>query len=273
MSRTRIYWTTDERDLVIEAIAEHIRKRPRARYAELWTAGNAILAPDRQRKWYSSYSGASNTDHVFFLEARRRANAQNTFSGFKEMEGPAKDLQARLAKVDAETDVTWVPVPTPQALDDIPLESLLANCFKRLLERYAAPRSYLSYEELQKLVPPLSNTPSYSAKEHQPEANKTLSQIRPVRIACCGLLPAQFNRVKERVNAKKVELVFVDKQYDPHQSDWKRGLDHVIVTRFVRHGHWDQAREALGNERVHWVSSGTDTVVAKVSELVPGSLN
>jgi len=254
MSRTRIYWTDDERDLVIEAIAEHIRKKPRARYAELWGAGNAILAPDRQRKWYSSYSGAQNSDHVFFSEARKRAQVTDEFG-----KRPVEHVPH-----EAQPEVTWVPVPTPQTLSEAPFKDLLAEVAERILVMWAPVRTPAVIDALttlQKTVTPASVV--------TPQVTLT----RPVRVACCGLLPAQFNRVKERVNAKKVELVFVDKQYDPHQSDWRRGLDHVIVTRFVRHGHWDQARAALGNERVHWVSSGTETVVAKVSELVPGSLN
>jgi len=57
MSETRIHWGEDERELVIEAMAECYRSRPKARFEAVWQAGQAILAPDRQRKWYSSFSG------------------------------------------------------------------------------------------------------------------------------------------------------------------------------------------------------------------------
>jgi len=266
MTQVRIHWTHDERDLVIEAIAEHMRKEPRARFRELWEAGNAILPAERQRKWYSSYSGAQNADHRFFAEAKKRANVMGPWERITPQLAPGREHVPH----EAQPEVTWVPVPTPQTLVEVPLKELLAEVIDRVLSRFGAPqREILPYDALQKVIEPLPQR----MRPDDPGVGVTSVKTRPVRIACCGLLQSQFNRVKERVNAKKVELVLVSNQYDPTHADWKKGLDHAIVTRFVRHGHHEQAKQALGNERVHWVSSGTETVVAKVSELVPGSLN
>jgi hypothetical protein len=248
MSGTRIVWREDERARVAEGMKERLRVYPRATVMELWEAGNERLLPDRRRKWYSSYSGNSGIEAELFRTARVSSGA----SGGE----PAMHVPQQV-----ESEVTWVPVPTPQPISELPFELLLTEVITRLIARLTpvvAPRET-------KPVYPMAPLADVAPKEHKVE--------RPVRIALCGPLKDQFNRVKEQINARKVELVLVDNQKEVNPADWKAGIEYAIVTRFIRHTHSESANKVVGRERVLWSSQGTDAIVAKISEVVPGCLN
>lgn len=257
-TRERVWWTNDEKDLVCEAMAERIRLRPGARFKEVWEAGNAILASDRQRRWYSSYSGQHSPLHGLFAEARKRAQVA---------EQHAVPPHQEAAEEEREAEITWVPVPTPQRLEEVPLKELLAECIGRLLERW----SPLTGEALKMELNAERRTLSVDAVTARDRM--VTERVRPVRIGICGLLPAQFRRVKEQINARKVELVWVDNQQNPSMMDWKGGIDYAIVTRFIRHGHHEQAKAVVGGERVVWCASGVESVVEAVEGWVKGARN
>lgn len=249
----RICWAEDERELVIEAMAEALRKTPHLRYQALWTAGNALLAPDRQRKWFTCYSGRSNAEWTLFEQARLRA--------------ATPVVKAVEQEEERESDVTWVPVPTPQPVSEVPFEVLMMEVIRRVWERIA-PQSGEPQPGRVPVAPTRLN-PLFNEIEKAQATGKA----RPVRVALCGPMKDQFLRVKERVNARKVELVHVDNQKSVDTQDWKGGIDYAIVTRFIRHHHSEAANKVVGRERVFWASQGTEAIVAKVSEVVPGSLN
>jgi len=183
-----------------------------------------------------------------FVEAKRRATAK---------------VETPVTEEERQPAVTFVPVPTPTPLTEVPFKELVAECIERILTMTLTPsiRSEVPSPYLQAHVNQLM--------QHAPVQER----IKPVRIGICGLLPDQFRRVKEQINGKKVELVLVSNQYNPSKEDWKQSMDYAVISRFVRHGHHEQAKSALVHERVRWVSSGTESVVAMVSELVPGSVN
>lgn len=260
-----VHWTSDERELVIEAMAERLRKEPRVRFRELWEAGNELLASDRRRKFFSAYSSVVTNPVVggLFVEARKRASTLQ-----EPMPGKAH------IPLQQETPVTWVPVPTPapeRTVEDFSFEVLLTEVVKRLLDRFAPPVYAGNRAQDGAGIPPgvlpkaVTTAPEVLIRD--------ALKMRPVRIALCGPMADQFRRVKERINARKVELVWVDNQKTVTEQDFSRGLDHVIVTRFIRHAHTELAQQSVGKDRVHWTSQGTESIVTTVSGIVPGCVN
>lgn len=260
----RIHWSGEEQELVIEAMVEHLRTVPRARYAELWVAGNSILTPDRRRQWQTAYSGPQSKSSVVFREARKRAATVA-------MVEPVLPAQKGHMPLQQETPVTWVPVPTadpPLTAADLSFEVLLTEVIKRVMARFAPIG-----ETQTPSVPDKELTRLRKATEVFVVPERAPQVPRPVRIALCGPMADQFRRVKERINARKVELVWVDNQKSVTEQDFSRGLDHVVVTRFIRHSHTELAQQAVGKERVHWTSQGTESIVAAVQAIVPGCVN
>jgi hypothetical protein len=265
-SGTRIHWTPEEREVLVEAMVAQLRVYAGTRKVDLWAAGNAALAEGRRRTWAPSYGGKVTPAAPLFEAAYARLRSPQDYGANTPIVSEQTMAQVRThVPMKQDVEVTWVPVPVPQRLDEVPLKELLAEVIERVI------LAATTYQQVAPLATPQQveeRLTQARAMERSEPAKK-----RTIRIAICGVLSDQFRRIKERLNGAKVEVVLVDNQREPTKQDWKGGIDFVIVTRFIRHGHQEQARMAVGRERVHWVQNGTEAIVAKVVELVPGASN
>lgn len=251
----RMHWTRDERDLVAEHMADLLEKQPAIPMKELWIQCQTILDVTRRRPYYTSIT---TSEKELFAEGRKRYEVR--------VRKPAPVV----APVPVEPTVIHVPVPTPTPLSEYPFEQVLAEVIGRVLRGWQGAGALAA--------PPVPS--AHGAERPLPSAPLTLmtgpevGKVRVPKIGVCGLLPDQFRHVKDRINARKVELVFVSTQTSPSSRDWPSSLDYALVTKFARHGHTEHALNVVTRERYAFLqSAGTDAIVAQIEAWVPGAKN
>jgi hypothetical protein len=238
----RIFWSRDERDLVTERMAELIRSTPGMKAPDLLDNAQDVLDDDRRRP--------VNSNSVFLLkplfqEAQKRAQVAN---------GQAKEPEPTV-----ETVVQYVPVPTPLDIATVPTHELLAAAILRVMALMKPEPLAVSIGGAPASVAPPLRQPITPKVEDAP------------RVGVVGLFKDQFNHLKARVNQKKVELVWIDKDL-AHNSMPER-LAYVLVQRHTSHRHFTEAREAFGSDRVVFVDGGITQCAEKLAAQYPGCLN
>lgn len=246
-----IRWTEDERDLVKENLVEILKEHHGITKSHAFRLAQEILDPGRQRDVISIIATPSHKP--IWAAALRELKLSDTSSKPQKKEDSP-----------TEPEKVFVPVPTPLDIKQIPDNVLLAEAIVRILDRLTLPQAQTApVTTANKAMTASSPLPFvFGTKEVQPNYVP--------RVGVVGLLRDQFNHLKGRVNQKKVELIWVDKD---KRYDFPPSLEYVLVQRHTSHEHYNHAKAEFGNDRVFFVDGGITQCAEKINTVFPGSLN
>ena len=240
----RVHWTEEELDIIKERLIEILKKDPHTNKLDGFRQAQDILDPERQRKLSSLVNISKPKFEQVWRSAHKKASVLEK-SGVSE-----------------EDNTVFVPVPVAPSLSEISDHALLAEAFLRILNILKPDKVSPVKEDLSKHTE--SNGSSTFDKPSQ------YTQRNKPKVGIVGLLKDQFNNIKARVNQSKVELVYFDKDKGYAFNTY---VDYVLVQKHTSHGHYYNARDKFGNDKVFFVSGGISQCAEKVNELYPGSLN
>lgn len=242
MSRTRILWSEDEKDLIKERLVELIKENPRIRKAKAFEEAQKILDSGRQRNNMHTVASTPALKELWAIACKE-----------------IKLTDKSSTKTEVVKEVVYVPVPTPLDLSTVPTHELLAATILRILSptHGIVPTS--------RDIKPVGN--KFSEYDQYTQVNKPIIP----KFGVVGLMKDQFNHLKARINQSVVNLVWIDK--DQGNNCFPPNLDYVIVQRHTSHCHYNNARSQFGNDRVIFVDGGITQCADKIREKYPTALN
>ena len=236
---SRIRWTEEENELIIIRLSEIIQEDPTIRMAEGIMKAQDVLEPNRQRRKTSIQSG--------FSSKLLWNSAQKSLKLFQDTK-----------KDQDKPEVMFYPKPVPLDISTVPTHEILAEAFLRVLDRLS----------------PKKESPAQTVNNYQKSylfSEPYEERLRVPKLGLVGLQKDQFNNIKDRVNQKKVELIYVDNW--SKEAKFNKSVDYVILSSFCSHSNLERARQAVESDRVFFVPGGMSSILDKVTELFPSSLN
>ena len=247
MPRTRICWTPNEIRLVAEEILRAETQDPGLSFKQTLEIGMRKLPENRRRNANTTW-GRREPVRVMLEQLRRhppKATPEPTVV-------PEGILQVEVPVVP---DITRV-------VENMPTSLLIANLCDRFFawvkdtnERWLASKHPTA--PASKLTKPA--VPVYPEVVGKPST-------RHMRVAVVGLLKDQFQRVVERMGAKPVELVFINKDWS--KTEFPKTVDHVICQRHIGHHWWNAANAQFPKDRVHFVDGHDTAVTQKIYDIL-----
>jgi len=278
MRRKMIVMKKDELKAIIREAWRIEQTNPGLTRPQLWAEAEKVLPPDRQRKYFGTKLGAKiNIAYKHWISSEgwkslAMAHGSPATAGKVDFTQAIKEdiLEAGPMPVVPEATPLVITVDRPVRIEPdygkIPTKILAKELLTRLalLEEFDAKFEALAGILKQKQAVENIYKPNLDVRN---EIRNGGHEDRPLRVAIYGPMKEQQQEIEAKCEAlpKKVDLRFM--RNDTNQQDVPSSVDFCIMTRFGRHSQWDNARQALGSDRVFFVDTPVKDVVQKLYDL------